>query len=143
MFFVGFLITGSGCTNKSSDVVDGSVNSPDNAPVSDAITGNVVRSFSVSQISSGETVTVTLTKKLNDGQKTVLIEENFPSGWEVVDAGTGVAKGNAIKWAELLNANSGTLEYTLKSSSDSGAWSGEYSINGAPPVSIEGYSIIG
>ena len=125
---VGLLV---GCTAPIKQVEDTTVGTP-------VASGPVMRSFSASTVSSGDTIIVTLTKNLNADQTTLLTEDYFPAGWSVVDAGTGTVAGNAIRWAELTGAKSGAYTYSVKATSDSGTWSGQYSVNGATPVDIGG-----
>lgn len=134
--FIAGLLSGCSAPDASKAVGD---STPET--IKDEIgDSQVVRSFSASQVSSGDKITVTLKKTLDEGQKTILVEENFPPGWTVVDAGTGVASGNTIKWAELATAKPGIFTYTVQATSDSGIWTGQYSINGLSLKDIGGLS---
>lgn len=111
--------------------------SEDTGSVSESI---VARTFSASNVNVGDTLVVTLTKNLDASQTNILVEENFPAGWVIVDAGAGTVVGNTIRWAELTGATSGTYTYTVTVSGSSGTavWSGKYSINGQAPADIGG-----
>ena len=100
--------------------------------------GIVIRSFSSSSSSVGETIEVTITKNLNSDQTTLLIEDSFPEEWEVVNPGSGNIIGNTIRWAELNTAKSGKFVYSLRVGSGDSVWSGQYSVMGRPPIDIVG-----
>lgn len=132
----------SGCVVDKT-AIDKSVDNTPDTPYDGISAILVTRSFSVSEVSPGDSVTIALTKVLNADQKTLLVEETFPAGWTIVDAGDGTVNDNVIKFVELMNAKSGAYTYTLKANSDSGVWSGQYSINGQPPKDIGGSSKLG
>ena len=103
-------------------------------------TSVVARTFSASNVNVGDTLVVTLTKNLDDDQTIILIEDNFPTGWNILDEGAGSVVGNTIRWAELTGATSGTYTYTVNVVGNPGTatWNGKYSINGQTPLDISG-----
>jgi hypothetical protein len=136
LFLVVGVVFMAGCSNSGELDVNEDI-SDEEVVVSDAV---VARTLSASNVNVGDNIVVTLTKNLDASQTNILVEENFPTGWTVVDAGTGTVAGNTIRWAELTGATSGTYTYTLNVVGTSGTstWSGQYSINGQTPVDISG-----
>jgi len=130
-----------GCS--SPDVVEEVSDNIEEIPeeTNDVSESSVVRSFSASTVSVGSNLVVTLTKTLDASQTSLLVEENVPVGWTIVDADTGTVAGNTIRWAELTGAASGTYTYIV-TAADSEAWTGQYAINGQEPVDIGGLTTI-
>lgn len=135
----GGLVGGSQKTSKEEIIEED--HTPEPQPSEEFF---LVRSFSSEEISPQEIVTVTLTKIFETDHKGLLIEEIFPEGWTINDAGTGFVNGNYIRWAEISEVELGNLTYELIAPDYSGSWQWEgiYAVDGADSTEIAGKNTV-
>lgn len=94
---------------------------------------SVTRSFSDTIVGHNANVTTNLVVSLTNGETYYLIDETYPSGWAIVDQGTGdTTQPNHIKWVIITGAVNTTLSYVIQSPVVDGYynWSGEWIAEG-------------
>jgi hypothetical protein len=98
-----------------------------------ASAASVTRSVSPSSVPYGETMTVSLTVDVSGSAGYYAIDEMYPSGWSVIDAGSGSIE-HAGHWKEVVieGAKNTVYTYTLRAPSQDGIYtfSGEYMFGG-------------
>jgi hypothetical protein len=98
-----------------------------------ASAAGVTRSLSSEAVSPGGSLVVTLSVDVSGASDYYAIDEVYPSGWEVTDAGSGSTKHTGHwKYVVIENAENTQFTYTLKAPSGEGSYSfsGEYMFGG-------------
>ncbi|WP_462272617.1 hypothetical protein, partial [Methanohalophilus sp.] len=94
--------------------------------ISSAAAENVSRDLSSQTVAPGDTITVTL--DVNNPDDRIIVNDMFPSGWSITDAGTGsTLESGHIKWVETDPVSSTTYTYDVQVPTDA---SGTYNFDG-------------
>lgn len=113
-----------------------------------ASAAGVTRSLSSEAVSPGGTVVVTLAIDVSGASDYYAIDEVYPSGWEVTDAGSGSTQhASHWKYVVIENAENAQFTYTLKAPSTEGSYSfaGEYMFGGqesSSPITGQGSVLV-
>lgn len=98
-----------------------------------ASAAGVTRSLSSGTVPPGGSLTVTLSVDVSGAGDNYAIDETYPPGWSVKDAGSGSTE-HTLHWKHLVleNAQNTQLTYTLIASEEPGTYtfSGEYMFGG-------------
>jgi len=92
----------------------------------------LTRSFSSNTINMGDELIVTLSVEILNSETFYMIEDQIPSGFEILDPGTGnITSPGYIKWVEYENCQSNNYNYTLNATQNgSFIFQGDYAIEG-------------
>lgn len=99
-----------------------------------ASAASVTRTLSPSTVSPGGTVTVTLTVDVAGSKEFYAIDDLYPQGWEVTDAGVGSIQHTG-HWKHVIISDAVNTQYTytLRAPTEEGTYSfagGEYIFGG-------------
>jgi len=107
-----------------------------------AFASTITRSVDSATVAPGADVKVTLTVDITGGETFYVIDEIFPSGWTVKDAGTGsTGQAGHLKWVVIQDAKNTTYDYVLTVPATVGTetFSGTYMFEGmASEAQIQG-----
>ncbi len=94
---------------------------------------SVTRTLSPASVAPGGTLAVTLYVDVSGGPDYYAIDDLYPSGWEVVDSGSGsIEHAGHWKYVIIEGAQNTQFTYTLRAPSEEGTYSfsGEYMFGG-------------
>jgi len=75
---------------------------------------SVSRSFSKATAYMDESIMVNLTVSITSGETFYAIDENYPSGWEIISTTGNFSQLGHVKWVVAENAVNTTHSYTIK-----------------------------